>query len=136
MRIGAAAKLNGMSYNQFIHGLKVAGIELDRKILADLAVNDPAGFAGLASQAKTCAARRLLSLGQLSANWNRSGARCVASILTTHQDVVIPSRPQTRASAERTCEESAVWSWWESSRFLRRCRLGMTRFNAPRNHKA
>ena len=38
VRIGAAAKLNGMSYNQFIHGLKVAGIELDRKILADLAV--------------------------------------------------------------------------------------------------
>ena len=52
VRIGAAAKLNGMSYNQFIHGLKVAGIELDRKILADLAVNDPAGFAGLAAQAK------------------------------------------------------------------------------------
>jgi len=56
VRIGAAAKLNGMSYNQFIHGLKVAGVELDRKILADLAVNDPAGFAGLASQAKTALA--------------------------------------------------------------------------------
>ena len=40
VRIGAAAKLNGMSYNQFIHGLKMAGIELDRKILADLAVKD------------------------------------------------------------------------------------------------
>ena len=47
VRIGAAAKLNGMSYNQFIHGLKMAGVELDRKILADLAVNDPAGFASL-----------------------------------------------------------------------------------------
>ena len=56
VRIGAAAKLNGLSYNQFIHGLKVAGVELDRKILADLAVNDPAGFAGLASQAKTALA--------------------------------------------------------------------------------
>ena len=56
MRIGAAAKLNGMSYNQFIHGLKVAGVELDRKILADLAVKDPAGFASLASQAKTALA--------------------------------------------------------------------------------
>jgi hypothetical protein len=44
VRIGAAAKLNGMSYNQFIHGLKLAGVELDRKILADLAVKDPAGF--------------------------------------------------------------------------------------------
>ena len=43
VRIGAAAKLNGLSYNQFIHGLKKAGVELDRKILADLAVNDAAG---------------------------------------------------------------------------------------------
>jgi large subunit ribosomal protein L20 len=50
--IGAGAKLNGMSYNQFIHGLKLAGVELDRKILSDLAVNDPAGFANLAEQAK------------------------------------------------------------------------------------
>jgi large subunit ribosomal protein L20 len=41
-----------MSYNQFIHGLKLAGIELDRKILADLAVKDPAGFASLTTQAK------------------------------------------------------------------------------------
>ena len=45
VRIGAAAKLNGLSYNQFIHGLKVAGVELDRKILADLAVKDAAAFA-------------------------------------------------------------------------------------------
>src|SRR5476651_4766 len=52
VRIGAAAKLSGMSYNQFIHGLKVAGIELDRKILADLAVNDPGAFTSLAEQAK------------------------------------------------------------------------------------
>src|SRR5437660_5080843 len=47
-RISAAAKLNGISYNQFISGLKQAGVELDRKILADLAVNDTAGFATLA----------------------------------------------------------------------------------------
>ena len=52
VRINAAAKLNGMSYNQFIHGLKVAGVELDRKILADLAVNDPGAFKSLAEQAK------------------------------------------------------------------------------------
>ena len=52
VRIGAAAKLNGMSYNQFVHGLKVAGVELDRKILADLAVNDAAAFRSLAEQAK------------------------------------------------------------------------------------
>ncbi len=52
VRISAAAKLNGTSYSQLISGLKKAGIELDRKILADLAVNDPAGFASLAEQAK------------------------------------------------------------------------------------
>jgi large subunit ribosomal protein L20 len=53
VRIGAAAKLNGISYSQFIHGLKVAGIELDRKILADLAVKDPAGFTALTDSAKS-----------------------------------------------------------------------------------
>ena len=52
VRIGAAAKLNGMSYSQFIHGLKKSGVELDRKILADLAVKDPGAFKSLAEQAK------------------------------------------------------------------------------------
>lgn len=56
VRIGAAAKLNGLSYSQFIHGLKKANVELDRKILADLAVNDGAAFASLAEQAKTAIA--------------------------------------------------------------------------------
>jgi len=53
VRIGAAAKLNGISYSQFVHGLKAAGVELDRKILADIAVKDPASFAQLVQQAKT-----------------------------------------------------------------------------------
>ena len=52
VRIGAAAKINGVSYSQFIHGLKAAGVELDRKILADIAVRDPAGFTALVAQAK------------------------------------------------------------------------------------
>jgi large subunit ribosomal protein L20 len=52
VRISAAAKMNGTSYSQFIHGLKVAGIELDRKILADIAVHDAAAFTALAQQAK------------------------------------------------------------------------------------
>jgi large subunit ribosomal protein L20 len=52
VRIGAAARLHGLSYNKFISGLKKAGVELDRKILADLAVNDDAGFASLVEQAK------------------------------------------------------------------------------------
>src|SRR6058998_1110538 len=49
VRIGAAAKLNGLSYSQFINGLKKSGVELDRKILADLAVTDAAAFSNLAS---------------------------------------------------------------------------------------
>ena len=56
VRIGAAAKLNGLSYSTFISGLKAAGIELDRKILADIAVNDPAGFTSLAEQARAAKA--------------------------------------------------------------------------------
>jgi large subunit ribosomal protein L20 len=52
VRIGAAAKLNGMSYSQFMHGLKKSGVELDRKILSDLAVHDPGAFKSLAQQAK------------------------------------------------------------------------------------
>jgi len=53
VRIGAAARLNGLNYSQFMHGLKTAGIDLDRKILADLAANSPDAFAELASQVKT-----------------------------------------------------------------------------------
>ncbi len=51
-RINAAAHLNGMSYSRFMNGLKKAEIELDRKILADMAVNDPAAFASLVEKAK------------------------------------------------------------------------------------
>jgi large subunit ribosomal protein L20 len=53
VRIGAAARLSGLNYSQFMHGLKLAGIELDRKILADFAAKQPAAFAELATQAKT-----------------------------------------------------------------------------------
>ena len=52
VRIGAAANQHGLSYSRFINGLKKSGVELDRKILADIAVNDPAGFGKLAEQAK------------------------------------------------------------------------------------
>jgi large subunit ribosomal protein L20 len=53
MRINAAARQNGLSYNQFVAGCKQAGIELDRKVLAELAVSDPAAFAVIAKQAQT-----------------------------------------------------------------------------------
>ncbi len=53
VRINAAARINNISYSLLINGLKKAGIELDRKILADLAVNDPQGFAALVAQARS-----------------------------------------------------------------------------------
>jgi len=51
-RIGAAARLHGLSYSRMMHGLKQAGIELDRKVLADMAVNDAAGFAKVVESAR------------------------------------------------------------------------------------
>ncbi len=51
-RINAAARLNGISYSRLMNGLKKADIQLDRKVLADIAVQDPAGFAALVAQAK------------------------------------------------------------------------------------
>ncbi|HEY7546400.1 MAG TPA: 50S ribosomal protein L20 [Blastocatellia bacterium] len=52
VRIGAAARAHGLSYSRFMHGLKLAGIELDRKALADLAINDSAAFAELSTKVK------------------------------------------------------------------------------------
>ena len=51
-RINAAARMNGLSYSRFMYGLKEAGVEMNRKILADMAVNDASGFAKLAELAK------------------------------------------------------------------------------------
>lgn len=53
VRISAAARLNGLNYSQFMHGLKIGGIELDRKVLADIAANQPEAFADLAGQVKS-----------------------------------------------------------------------------------
>jgi large subunit ribosomal protein L20 len=53
MRINAGARANGLSYNQFVSGLKKANIELDRKVLAELAVSDPEAFGAIAEQAKS-----------------------------------------------------------------------------------
>jgi len=50
-RINAAARMNNLSYSNFIHGLKLAGVELDRKVLAELAISDPAGFSQIAGLA-------------------------------------------------------------------------------------
>ena len=55
-RINAAARMNGISYSQMMHGLKVSGIDINRKMLAEMAVNDAAGFAALAEVAKKAVA--------------------------------------------------------------------------------
>lgn len=52
VRINAAARLHGLRYNEFIHGLKLAGVAINRKMLAELAVNDPDAFATLAEKAR------------------------------------------------------------------------------------
>lgn len=51
-RINAAARINGLSYSKFMYGLKLAGVEMNRKILSDMAINDAEGFAKLAAMAK------------------------------------------------------------------------------------
>lgn len=56
-RINAAARMNGLSYSKLMHGLKVAGIEINRKMLADLAVTDAAAFTALAEEAKKSLAK-------------------------------------------------------------------------------
>jgi large subunit ribosomal protein L20 len=53
VRINAAARLSGLSYGQLIHGLKKGGVEIDRKVLADMAMKDPDGFSAVAEMAKT-----------------------------------------------------------------------------------
>ena len=55
-RINAAARMNGLSYSKFMYGLKLAGVELNRKVLADMAINDAEGFATLAEAAKAALA--------------------------------------------------------------------------------
>ena len=52
-RINAAARMNGLSYSKLMHGLKVANVEINRKMLADMAINDAAGFTALAQVAKS-----------------------------------------------------------------------------------
>jgi large subunit ribosomal protein L20 len=58
VRIGAATRPHALSYSQFVSGLKLAGLDLDRKILADLAVRDPAAFVHLVEQAKSALAAK------------------------------------------------------------------------------
>ncbi len=52
-RINAAVRMEGLTYGQFVHGLKLAGVELDRKVLADIAMNEGEAFKGIVAQAKS-----------------------------------------------------------------------------------
>ena len=52
-RINAAARINGLSYSKFMYGLKLAGVEMNRKVLSDMAINDAEGFSSLAELAKS-----------------------------------------------------------------------------------
>lgn len=58
VRINAACRLNEIKYSQFVHGLSLAGIELDRKVLADMAVKQPEAFAAVANQAKDALSKK------------------------------------------------------------------------------
>ena len=62
-RINAAARLEGMTYARFIHGLELAGVQMDRKVLADIAGNDPVGFKAIADQVRAALAGRPEPLG-------------------------------------------------------------------------
>ena len=84
-RINAAARANGMTYNRFIQGLKAAGVEVDRKILAELAVNDPAAFAALVELAE----------GQ------RAGRRAAPTGRPDRRRTPVPSPVPSRARGHR-----------------------------------
>ena len=89
-----------MSYNQFIHGLKTAGVELDRKILADLAVNDAAAFASLAEQAKGRSAGPRRQLSAIS--FQPSGGQVTAMRSREVTVVVVADHPRTRLGSGNT----------------------------------
>ena len=77
-RINAAARMNGISYSQFMHGLKLAGVEVNRKMLAELAVNDAEGFATLAELAKSKVAYGIYKARKLCYNSRRQvGETCI-----------------------------------------------------------
>ncbi len=80
-RINAAARINGMSYSKFMHGLSVAGIEIDRKVLADLAVNNPDSFASLVESAKNASGSvkaKTLNVNEVEAAPKKSASKPAA----------------------------------------------------------
>ncbi len=107
-RINAAARQNGMSYGQFMHGLKLAGIELDRKVLADIAVRDADTFRRFADAAREASAaperRQNDTAGPRRAPLDSDGALFVAPTMITssHNDKLKESAAAALASVRRT----------------------------------
>ena len=90
-RIGAAARNNGITYSQLIHGLKASGIELDRKILADMAVRDAAGFTSLvrigeAAHCESPGRRKSSEAGARAASRRRLGRTSVSGLMACGVD--------------------------------------------------
>ncbi len=95
-RIGAAARLNGLSYSQLMHGLKSLGLDIDRKMLADLAVKDAAGFAQIAASEGH---RRNRGTSRSPRQGLTVGARCAKSS-AQHLDGVTPRERLTFPPAD------------------------------------
>ena len=90
-RINAASRQNGLTYNRFIQGLALAGIEVDRRILAELAVNEPATFAALVESAKQ-ALPADTSAPKNAANWSICATMVIAPAIVAAIDVIRMSR--------------------------------------------
>jgi large subunit ribosomal protein L20 len=100
VRIGAGARLNGLNYSQFMHGLKLAGIELDRKVLADLAHTQPAAFAELAGTAK-----KALASGSSAPAVAAPKAAAVQAKVEATASVAVPDTAPLPASSEAATDE-------------------------------
>ena len=91
-RINAAARINGLSYSKFMYGLKLAGVEMNRKVLSDMAINDAEGFAKLAELAKA----KIKAIGFIKEHKGRTGVcrsflRCLPSGFFIDSVVIAPA---------------------------------------------
>ena len=125
MRINAAARANGMSYNQFVAGLKKAEIQLDRKVLADLAVSDPQAFGAIAEKAKSALASEAARSPLAKTRSSSSSESCATAVGATSSGCSSPrekisSRLRSAAASSRSRCSSLVRTWsrpcWPRSR--------------------
>src|SRR6476620_9328003 len=125
MRINAAARANGMSYNQFVAGLKKTEIELDRKVLADLAVRYPQAFGAIAEKAKSALASEAALAPLAKTRSSSSSESCTTAVGATSSGFSSPrekisSRLRSAAASSRSRCSSPVRTWsqpcWPRSR--------------------